>query len=70
MSKSKDTDLTATLDFEGVERQPLRTFTERAVENHVHRIGEVRLLGVVAQTNALDVAAGRRLGIGHACLRP
>ena len=30
MSKSKDTDSTATLDFEGVERQPLRTFTERA----------------------------------------
>ena len=30
MSKSKDTDPTATLDFEGVERQPLRTFTERA----------------------------------------
>ncbi|MGB7903399.1 MAG: DNA topoisomerase IV subunit A [Steroidobacteraceae bacterium] len=30
MSKSKDTDTTATLDFEGVERQPLRTFTERA----------------------------------------
>ncbi len=30
MSKSKDTDSTAALDFEGVERQPLRTFTERA----------------------------------------
>jgi topoisomerase-4 subunit A len=30
MSKSKDTDTPATLDFEGVERQPLRTFTERA----------------------------------------
>jgi topoisomerase-4 subunit A len=30
MSKSKDTDTTAPLDFEGVERQPLRTFTERA----------------------------------------
>jgi topoisomerase-4 subunit A len=30
MSKSKDTDATGTLDFEGVERQPLRTFTERA----------------------------------------
>jgi topoisomerase IV subunit A len=30
MSKSKDTDSTASLDFEGVERQPLRTFTERA----------------------------------------
>ncbi len=30
MAKSKDTDTTATLDFEGVERQPLRTFTERA----------------------------------------
>jgi topoisomerase-4 subunit A len=31
MAKSKDTgDTTATLDFEGVEKQPLRTFTERA----------------------------------------
>jgi topoisomerase IV subunit A len=30
MGKSKDADTTATLDFEGVERQPLRTFTERA----------------------------------------
>ena len=30
MGKSKDTDPTATLDFEGVERQPLRTFTEKA----------------------------------------
>jgi topoisomerase-4 subunit A len=29
MSKSKDTDQ-STLDFEGVEREPLRTFTERA----------------------------------------
>ena len=27
MSKSKDTDLTATLEFEGVERQPLRNIS-------------------------------------------
>jgi len=30
MAKSKDTDSTATLDFEGVERQPPRTFPEPA----------------------------------------
>jgi len=30
MGKSKDTEPTATLDFDGVEREPLRSFTERA----------------------------------------
>jgi len=50
--------------------QAVADVRQRAVEDHVHRVVEVRLLGVVAQANALDVAARRRLVLGHAFLRP
>ena len=55
MSKSKDTDSTATLDFEGVERQPLRTFTERAYLEYSMYVILDRALHI----------GGRRLTIYH-----